>query len=72
MQWYTSVIPTLRRLRQEDHEFKASLGYNELLITLGSLQQMGLISFLFPPWKAPGLILMASVSLMTTHNVCKL
>jgi hypothetical protein len=25
MCWYTSVIPPLRRLRQEDHEFKASL-----------------------------------------------
>jgi hypothetical protein len=25
--WYTSVIPALRRLKQEDHEFKTSLGY---------------------------------------------
>jgi hypothetical protein len=25
--WYTSVIPVLRRLRQEDHKFEASLGY---------------------------------------------
>jgi hypothetical protein len=25
--WCTPVIPALRRLRQEDHEFKASLGY---------------------------------------------
>jgi hypothetical protein len=25
--WYTSVIPALRKLRQEDHEFRASLGY---------------------------------------------
>jgi hypothetical protein len=25
--WYTPVIPKLRRLRQEDSEFKASLGY---------------------------------------------
>jgi hypothetical protein len=25
--WYTSVIPALRRQRQEDYKFKASLGY---------------------------------------------
>jgi hypothetical protein len=25
--WYMLIIPTLRRLRQEDCEFKASLGY---------------------------------------------
>jgi hypothetical protein len=25
--WYTPVIPALRKLRQEDHEFEASLGY---------------------------------------------
>jgi hypothetical protein len=25
--WHTSVIPALRRLRQEDHEFEASLVY---------------------------------------------
>jgi hypothetical protein len=25
--WYTAVIPALGRLRQEDHEFKASLGH---------------------------------------------
>jgi hypothetical protein len=25
--WFTPIIPALRRLRQEDHEFKASLGY---------------------------------------------
>jgi hypothetical protein len=25
--WYTTVVPTLRRLRQEYGEFKASLGY---------------------------------------------
>jgi hypothetical protein len=25
--WGTPAIPTLRRLRQEDHEFKANLGY---------------------------------------------
>jgi hypothetical protein len=25
--WYTPVIPALRRLRQEDLEFEASLGY---------------------------------------------
>jgi hypothetical protein len=25
--WYMSVIPAFRRLRQEDCEFKASLGY---------------------------------------------
>jgi hypothetical protein len=25
--WCMSVIPALGRLRQEDHEFKASLGY---------------------------------------------
>jgi hypothetical protein len=24
---YTSIIPALRRQRQEDHKFKASLGY---------------------------------------------
>jgi hypothetical protein len=24
---YTTVIPALRRLRQEDHKFQASLGY---------------------------------------------
>jgi hypothetical protein len=27
MWWYLSVISTLRRLRQEDHNFKAILGY---------------------------------------------
>jgi hypothetical protein len=27
--WYTPVIPALRRLEQEDQEFKASLGYPE-------------------------------------------
>lgn len=27
MWWYTSVISTLRRLRQEDDTFEASLGY---------------------------------------------
>jgi hypothetical protein len=25
--WYLSVIPTLGRLRKEDHKFEASLGY---------------------------------------------
>jgi hypothetical protein len=25
--WYMSVIPALRRLGQQDHEFEASLGY---------------------------------------------
>jgi hypothetical protein len=25
--WYKSVIPALGRLRQEDHEFKDSLGF---------------------------------------------
>jgi hypothetical protein len=25
--WFTPVIPALRRLRQEDHEFEASLDY---------------------------------------------
>jgi hypothetical protein len=25
--WHTPIIPALRRLRQEDLEFKASLGY---------------------------------------------
>jgi hypothetical protein len=25
--WHTSVTPALRRLRQEDHEFKNNLGY---------------------------------------------
>jgi hypothetical protein len=25
--WFMPVISALRRLRQEDHEFKASLGY---------------------------------------------
>jgi hypothetical protein len=25
--WFTPVIPGLRRLRQENHEFQASLGY---------------------------------------------
>jgi hypothetical protein len=27
MGWFTSAIPALRRLRQEDHEFKANLSY---------------------------------------------
>jgi hypothetical protein len=27
--WYTPIIPALRRLRQEDHKFKASLDYKE-------------------------------------------
>jgi hypothetical protein len=26
-QWYTPLIPALKRLKQEDHEFEASLGY---------------------------------------------
>jgi hypothetical protein len=25
--WYTNVIPVLKRLRQEDPEFKTNLGY---------------------------------------------
>jgi hypothetical protein len=25
--WYIHIIPALRRLRQEGHEFKTSLGY---------------------------------------------
>jgi hypothetical protein len=25
--WYRTIIPALRRVRQKDHEFKASLGY---------------------------------------------
>jgi hypothetical protein len=25
--WYTPVIPALGKLRKEDHEFEASLGY---------------------------------------------
>jgi hypothetical protein len=29
--WYTSVIPTFWRLRQEDCEFEASLSYLEIL-----------------------------------------
>jgi hypothetical protein len=27
MWWHTPKIPAFRRLRQEDHEFKTSLGY---------------------------------------------
>jgi hypothetical protein len=27
MWWYTPVIPALRRMRQEDYQLKASLGY---------------------------------------------
>jgi hypothetical protein len=27
--WHTSVIPALGRYRQEDQEFKASLGFSE-------------------------------------------
>jgi hypothetical protein len=27
MWWYIPAIPALRRLRQEDHEFKICLGY---------------------------------------------
>jgi hypothetical protein len=27
MWWYTSVMPALERLRQEDGEFEAKLGY---------------------------------------------
>jgi hypothetical protein len=27
--WCTPIIPALGRLRQEDHEFKASLGYTQ-------------------------------------------
>jgi hypothetical protein len=26
-QWYISIIPALRKLRQEDDEFEGSLGY---------------------------------------------
>jgi hypothetical protein len=29
--WYTTVIPALRRLRQEDGEFEDSLGYSKTL-----------------------------------------
>jgi hypothetical protein len=29
MWWYKSVIPALRRLRQEDPKFEANLGYTE-------------------------------------------
>jgi hypothetical protein len=25
--WYTLIIPALRRQRQEDHKFEASIGY---------------------------------------------
>jgi hypothetical protein len=25
--WYTPIIPALRRSKQKDHEFEASLGY---------------------------------------------
>jgi hypothetical protein len=35
--WYTSVIPTVRRLRQEDYKFKASLGYREFWASLGNI-----------------------------------
>jgi hypothetical protein len=28
VRWHMSVLPVLRRLRQENHEFKASLDYN--------------------------------------------
>jgi hypothetical protein len=31
VRWYTPIIPAFRRLRQEDQEFKASLGYKETL-----------------------------------------
>jgi hypothetical protein len=31
--WYTSVIPELGRLRQEDHRFEASLGYIARLVS---------------------------------------
>jgi hypothetical protein len=31
--WYAPVIPALRRLGQEDCEFKASLGYNSEILT---------------------------------------
>lgn len=32
MWWHTPVIPTLAGIRQENHEFKASLGYRACLI----------------------------------------
>lgn len=32
---HTPVIPTLRRLRQEDHEFEASLGLHKILSKTG-------------------------------------
>jgi hypothetical protein len=31
MRWYTSIIPALGRLRQQDLEFEAYLGYSEIL-----------------------------------------
>jgi hypothetical protein len=38
--WFTSIIPALWRLRQEDRKFKASLGYLERLC----LKKLGKIS----------------------------
>jgi hypothetical protein len=37
MWWLTPIIPTLSSLRQEDHEFKASLGH----IARSYLKKMG-------------------------------
>jgi hypothetical protein len=39
--WYTPVIPELRRLRQEDHKFKVSLGYIERLSQKKKKRKMG-------------------------------
>jgi hypothetical protein len=27
VQWYTPIIPALKRLKQENHEFKDNIGY---------------------------------------------
>lgn len=35
--WHTHVIPALGRLKQEDHEFKASLSYSEACLKVPSV-----------------------------------
>jgi hypothetical protein len=37
MWWYMSIVPTFGKLRQEGHEFEASLSYIEFQASLGCI-----------------------------------
>lgn len=69
MQWYTSVIPALKRLRQENLEFKASLGSSKLLIYITEPTMAGVGGFPIASMKSAR-PLINGVNLFVDHTQC--